>query len=302
MLNSHKIILFGKTLLSYSDAFTRGNGAIAGGWTGATWTIASNKAVNTPVAGSELLTNGTFAVDANWSKGAGWTIAAGEAIATAVNSTGLSQAGVMSSSGFYPTSYDVTTYVSGGAVLSTSMGITPIISGAGTMASDTPMTATDTDFTLNVAGPGTLHIDNASLKKFTLTDLVCTQNFKRPNGLTQADITVSTNRLAGVTMNVDNPASVQNCVVAVIMPAMSRVYLLKVVSGVLSLVSTTVISYVSGQSLKLTKFGTTYKVYYNGALVKTNTISDTGITHNVYHGLVSMNSANTIDNFVGAYS
>ncbi len=66
------------------DTFTRGNGVIGSteaagpdnqgapilAWTGATWTIATNKAINTPVAGSEKVSNGEFTtVTTGWTPG-----------------------------------------------------------------------------------------------------------------------------------------------------------------------------------------------------------------------------------------
>lgn len=50
----------GQRLLPFSENFARPDGPLGNGWAGATWAIASGKAVNTPTQGAELLTNGNM--------------------------------------------------------------------------------------------------------------------------------------------------------------------------------------------------------------------------------------------------
>src|SRR4051812_25107828 len=70
----------GAALLPLADDFARPDSSTIGnGWTGATWSISSNKAINTPTLGSELFLTGDFSADVNWTKGTNWTIAGGVA-------------------------------------------------------------------------------------------------------------------------------------------------------------------------------------------------------------------------------
>jgi len=62
----------------------------------------------TNAVGTELVTNGTFDSDANWTKGSGWTISGGNAVATNVSSGVLiQQSYTISSAGYYILSMDV---------------------------------------------------------------------------------------------------------------------------------------------------------------------------------------------------
>lgn len=62
--------------------------------------------------GPELVTNGNFAVDDNWSKGTGWTISGGKANGN--NTTGdLYQENVVESGKKYKVTYTISNYVSG---------------------------------------------------------------------------------------------------------------------------------------------------------------------------------------------
>lgn len=51
----------------FEDTFNRADGALANGWTNNTWTIASNKAINVPTLGAELLTDP--GLEANYTAG-----------------------------------------------------------------------------------------------------------------------------------------------------------------------------------------------------------------------------------------
>jgi hypothetical protein len=60
--------------------------------------------------GSELVTNGTFDTDTNWTKGANWTISGGVATTTAANSSGraITQSGILTAGKTYYVSFTIT--------------------------------------------------------------------------------------------------------------------------------------------------------------------------------------------------
>ena len=73
---------------------------------------------DTNVTGSELVTNGTFDSDSDWTKGTGWTISGGGLVATSANSsTYQSLSSVLTIGNTYVAEFDITSYTSGGVVL-----------------------------------------------------------------------------------------------------------------------------------------------------------------------------------------
>lgn len=62
---------------------------------------------------AELITNGDFAVDANWTKGSGWSIAAGVATHTPSGGGTLFQTGIVTATKIYRFQYDVLNHVAG---------------------------------------------------------------------------------------------------------------------------------------------------------------------------------------------
>lgn len=64
-------------------------------------------------AGPELVTNGTFDTDSDWTKGTGWTIVDGEAVAVTETNSSLDQAFISTLGKYYLVQYTVTSYVSG---------------------------------------------------------------------------------------------------------------------------------------------------------------------------------------------
>ena len=70
-------------------------------------TLSDTDATN--VTGSELVTNGTFDTDSDWTKGTGWTISGGQAVATTVGSgVGITQSITVPTTGVYTVTADIT--------------------------------------------------------------------------------------------------------------------------------------------------------------------------------------------------
>ena len=86
-------------------------------------------------SGRDLVVNGAFAADTDWTKGAGWSIAAG--VATSTNSaSALSQDGAYETGRNYVLTFTVTTYTDG--------TITPSIGGTDGTARSSAATFTET--------------------------------------------------------------------------------------------------------------------------------------------------------------
>jgi len=97
-MNRRIVLLSIPSTKTIYDSFGRANGALGFTeneylgkkarsltWTGATWTISSNKAINTPIPLGDLIVNGGFAADTDWTKQAGWTIAGNVGVGTATD-------------------------------------------------------------------------------------------------------------------------------------------------------------------------------------------------------------------------
>jgi hypothetical protein len=120
---------------------------------------------------TELVTNGDFAVDANWTKGTGWTIAAGVATKVAGSATGLSQTIALVAGRTYAVVFTLvrtagtfTPKFSGGTLVS-SAGITA--SGTYTVYMTAVTGNVDIAFDTTSTFAGTL--DNVSIKSVLLT-------------------------------------------------------------------------------------------------------------------------------------
>jgi hypothetical protein len=140
-------------------------------------------------------------------------------------------------------------------------------------------------------------MDNISLKPLTLSTLINTVQTSTP------DIIATINASAlkaygvwgGVALNVDSATDPQNMVLAIYNNY--TLQLIKMVNGVYTTLISESVNWVSGAELRVIKDGTTYRVYYNNALIGTATISDESIINNTRHGLFSSHPGDTLDNF-----
>ena len=112
--------------------------------------------------GMELVVNGAFAADTDWTKGAGWTIAAG--VATSTNSaSALSQLGPYVPGRNYVVTFTVSSYVDG--------TITPSVGGTNGTARGADGTFTETIkcgattlLAFTTATAASLNIDNVTVR------------------------------------------------------------------------------------------------------------------------------------------
>ena len=126
-------------------------------------------ATNAPL-GSELVTNGNFATDSDWTKGTGWTISGGVATTAAGGSGSLDQAISLSSGKFYRIEYTITGWVAGQVQPGFSGGSTVLgpLSGTGNGTRVCYIAAVSGNNTLRIfknASADSFSIDNVSVKE-----------------------------------------------------------------------------------------------------------------------------------------
>ena len=145
------------------------------------------------------------------------------------------------------------------------------------------------------ATAGTYYVDDASIVLLTLSDLLALQLRSTQDGIMDADLVVSAGTQAGVAMNWDSDSSPANGVIAYHDGTNAR--LEKNVAGTWTEVISAAATYSANAKIRIIKDGTSYSLYYNGAKIgATVTISDAGVKDNKYHGTFDTYASNTIDN------
>jgi len=148
-------------------------------------------------------------------------------------------------------------------------------------------------------------VDVLKVEPITLNEMLASDDMSIVEGLFDIDGTIAatTDGQVGIVSHLDDKTAPANCVLAYYNRLIGKAQLFKLVAGVgTSLINTTatyaaggklrVIAYLSGSDLKA-------RLYYNGALIGTEqTISNAGIVSNTRHGMISVDSSNTVDNFV----
>lgn len=291
---------FGVSFFPFSDDFDRANGAIGGAWTGATWTIASNVAVNTPTAtGGDVIVNGAFAADTDWTKGTGVTIAAGVAV---INHVGGLQAHLLAD--IAP--FTVGKWYTSSCLFSVTSGYTAIYIGnadwGSHSTSGTHITTgrAITDGRCQVtSGACVITLDDLVAEELTLSTLFCTQPTSSQDVTADVDIIQSEQSQAGVVICLDSAASPANFIIGSHSGDSNRARLTKCVGGTYTNLINTTATYSSGATLRVIKDGESVELWYDGNKIgATQTVSDAGVKDNTIHGLFSTYSGVTLDNFV----
>lgn len=289
-------LLSGKSIFPFGDSFTRGDGPIQGGWSGATWTISGGTAINTPVLGSELIANGGFAADTDWTKEDGWTISAGAAHKGESDASNrkISQ-DVLTANKWYRCVYTVTSLVDGAA--------RPYFNASyvqgGTLVDGTitaSMFATGaTAGILGSATTTTMDLDNVSFKEIPLANLFLARSFGVNSVNASAALTLLTGNPAGIALCLDSVSSPTNYVIAT-HDGVTTVNIHKCVAGTISLVNSAAgVAYSAGARIGLRRSGTTFTASYDSVDATSGTVSDASIISNTYHGLFSTHPTNTLD-------
>lgn len=314
----------GGGLLPFSDGFNRADGAIGNGWTGATWTIASGKAVNTPTLGSELHTSANAASDPNGNEAnatTGWDAGVGSIASIADPQTGtyaieITSAGAGSRAERTLSATAHAWYrVSIWAKRATTSGNGQIQEWANTnwvgliaaFVTDAyvnfpvVMRATTTAPTVRIyssaTATDTATFDNVSIKAITLASLFATRDFGVANVDVGAEATLTRGAAAGVVLNLDDAATPANFVIGYHDGA--KVKLEKCVAGVYTTLISTTVTYSAGAVVRVVKSGaSTYQLWYGGTQRGTDqTVSDAGIVDNTLHGMFSTYEGNSLDDF-----
>ena len=308
----------------FSDAFTRADGAIGSVWTGATWTIASNAALNTPTVGSEMHTSANAASDPNGNEAnatTGWGITGG----TFTSDSSAPQTGTYSlklSSAFddrmefYPT-YTLGTWyahklyakysgfqagsLNGWTNLSTALSnetlttswVNYIISGRATATGEAVIRIY---CPYNGVETSAAEVDNYSLKPLTFASLFATLPSVDVASVTaQVLVTVNPNfSQAGHIINLDSISSPANFVLAYL-AGDGTAKLDKCVAGVYTNLISGSVTFGAAKVLKVVKNGNTYQLWYDGIQVGTDqTIASMNGT---IHGLFSTSSTPKFDTY-----
>lgn len=305
--------LYSVPCLAY-DTFTRANGALgnsetsgpdgqavaARAWTGATFAVASNVAVNTPSVGSELIVNGGFTGGGTgWStEGSGWSFAGDVAVAT--DATGNIVQSVGELGHWYQITYTIVSRTGGAFQKKFGSGFVGPVHTAVATYTETGVVATTTGVGIAISGVTNGTVDDVSLKELALSELFASLQSSVADVLADVNVTGPTatvGRQAGLVLNLDSAATPANFVIAYLDGA-GNARLDKYVAGTRTSVISAAVTYSAGATLRVIKDGTSYRLFYNGAAVgSVSTISDAGIVDNTLHGLFSTSPLNSADHF-----
>lgn len=297
-----RLLLFGQMggggLLPYTDNFTYANGPLANGWEsgGSTWTISSNAVINTPTLGSELIVNGGFGADSDWTKGANWTIAAGVATKSGGVANNLTQIPLTDTT-WYRAVGTLASYGGAGVfniIFGATNNVGTSVTANATVTNSSRATGTLAGILGNAASSG--NWDNVSYKAITLNTLFATKNFGRNDVDATVKATIISGNRCGLVLCLDSVSSPANFVMATHDRVNAR--LSKCVGGVYTELINTAATYSAGAAIRVTKSGNTFKLFYNGSQVGADqTISDAGIVSNTRHGMAQTYELNSLDDF-----
>lgn len=284
-------------------AEANGGGGLA--WAGDTWSISGNAAINTPTLGADVIVNGDFDTDTDWTKGAGWTISGGTGVATTVAGTDLSQTVAPLTVGvWYRVTYDITR--TGGSVRLVAGGNQGPLFSANESGITETFRAGSTSIAFRGISSFSGTVDNVTSKSCTLSELFSSIVLSTPEVLAEVAITHNQNymRQTGMVLCLDSAAS--GNFILVYMNSIStggNIIIDKCVAGTYTNLQTTPITYSAGAVLRVITYlsggALKVRVYYNNALVGSEqSISDAGIISNVRFGKFSTYEGNRLDNFV----
>lgn len=317
--------------LEFSDDFARADGAIGNDWAGATWAIASAKAVNTPTLGAEGLADGGMENWINPNNLTSWTEAADGAAGNSVNQEateihgGTYSAKLLYGNGgshcyiqqalagqkvFYHVDYWEKAPATKGVkvVVDTTNSDDPnmYFTGTGswvnrkrtirTLAANTALRANKhTTF----ANGTSIYYDDMSAKPLTTAHLFATRPVY-PTADYVLEVTIAAmeiGTMAGIVFGLDNPANPQNYVL--IYHNGQTLWVKKVVSGGdFATVGSKVQTFSANDKITIAKQGTSVRVFLNDvAIAATFTISDATIKDNLYAGILGSYSGNQFDNW-----
>lgn len=293
------------------DAFTRSDGALgstettgpdsqvlsalAWQFTVGIWTISTNKAIATPVPGADVIVNGGFDADSDWTKGAGWAIAAGVATATASSADLEQTVPPLTVGKWYRVQYTVSGFAAGSVSARVGTTLLPSLGGNGTVVQYDRADATSFMMRGNSGFSGS--IDNVSAKELATAELLASVQVSTADVIADVAVTLigsGTGRPAGLVLNLDSTSNPQNFILCYL-DGIGRCVLDECVAGVYTNKILTAITYSAGAVLRVIRDGTSCRVFYNGAAV--STVQAMTANTNLNHGIFSTDAANSLDGF-----
>lgn len=276
-------------------------------WYAPEWAVdGSGYAYANPTLGPELLANGAFDADTNWTKAAGWTITGGVAVGTTASGQLVQAALIPGAPALTPIvmTFDVITATGG--------TLRYHIGGAGGQGYTTPgskrgsrLGGGNAALGFNVSTNFSGSIDNASAKQVIGNAYAGVE----ADHVRQVGIRLSSNPdphtvyLTGWLDNFDNFSEQQNgvqIIVRGIVGAPFQVSLSKIVSEVqTSLVAATTVSFVANALLEIRRpSGNTFQLWYNGSQVGTDaTVDDASIIDNSCFAMMTLTDGPRISEF-----
>ncbi len=319
--------------LGHAEGIAGGIGAGGSGkmWSnvGGTWSNVGGKAINTPTAGGDLVTDGDMeAVGvANWTTvGTPTTVdksgtqkhGGSQALRIVSNASGQGATQTIASASV-GTFYKVSAWLYGtGAqgldLVSNMMTGAPAeigfsrstswvqISGAALCISANPTVGVHS----RDGGSYTSYADDIKFEALALSEVLSVSNLSSPDVFLSVSLVSNARCLQGIALSWDSSTNPQNGVLFIPYSTTwntndipNRLYIYKYIAGVMSLVGTNyVLTYSANARLVVAKNGSEYRIYYNNAFIVAVTISDASIVNNTLHGLFSTDASNTLDDFV----
>lgn len=301
--------LYIPTPLAY-DTFTRANGvlgsteqtgpdgqilfALTWNFSSGVWVVSTNKAVGTPALGSNVIVNGGFGADTDWTKGSGWAIAAGAANAITASSNLSQTVAPLTASRFFQVVYTVSAFAAG--------TVQAVVGGKAlpTHAANATYTevglATTTAFLFTGAG-FTGSLDNVTAKALTTADLFASLLVSTADVIADVAVTLSAalgGVPAGLVLNLDSVATPANFVL-VYLDGVGNCVIAEFVAGVATVKQTTAVTYSAGAVLRAERSGTECRAFYNNAAVGSAQTMTANTNKN--HGLFSTSALNSLDTF-----
>ena len=156
----------------------------------------------------------------------------------------------------------------------------------------------------DVGGDDVFYLKNWVVDVFDEDELIATDDLAITEGIFDINLTIpaAENLSAGIILAVDDKDTPANKIRVTYNRLEGKVQVEKVVAGTSTSLINTTATYGAGNQLRaiLYEDGSDLKlrVYYNGALIGSEqTVSDAGIVGNTRHGIMSVDSSNSLDNF-----
>lgn len=308
-------------ILPFSDDFNRANGAIGNPWLGATYTISSNKAINTPVTfGAEDITNGNMESGDppdSWVADAATLASEADERTGGAGSASISVTNDGAAKGYAEQALDLpdgtwiyldlyAKRITGNIGWNISQSDDTVILSSGSTSASWVQKFMTTRLVgagckvrvyTNTTNPGDeSRFDDVSVKAMTLSELFSSLSVSTQDVVADVDVVRAAGHMAGLVLCLDDVATPANFLIAY--HDGTRVYLVKCVAGTYTTLIASAGGYSSGATLRVIKSGVSVELWYDGNKVgATQTVNDAGVKDNKIHGLFSTYSANTLDNY-----